>query len=369
MELEQSLALNIRDLMPYKAGMTKRELQREKGLNRVDKFASNESPKGLSAYIKDEIYSSLEEAHCYPDYQQLREAIANNANVMESQVILGNGSIDVIELAFRLMAKKGGHLLCSEFGYFSYPLLAQAVGLGIKTVPSGQQFCHEIQHLLAQCNSQTAIIALDSPSNMSGQMLSIKQLTDLLTVVPKHVLVLLDQAYIEFAHEAISQASVRLLKTFDNLLITRTFSKAYGLAGLRVGYGLANVKLIDWLSRLQRPFPIAGMAATAAVASLQDPEHLQQILMQVNEGKHFLIDKLTELGFKIINGEGNFILILLNEDDFELSEFLLTQGIIVRAMGSYKRPDLVRVSVSTPESHYRLVDAIKRFQSRKRLAG
>ncbi|MDK1290629.1 histidinol-phosphate transaminase [Pseudoalteromonas umbrosa] len=351
----------IHSLKPYKAGLTKQQLMRETGAQTVSKFASNESPIVLSKGIREAILCELDDAHAYPDYQALISQIAEYVNVGCDQVLLGNGSIDVIELAFRLVSRKGAHLLCAQYGYSAYPLLAKACGLEVNSVSSLPNFGFDLPSLAAHLDQDTAIVAIDSPSNMAGATVAVAQLDLFLSQVRKETIVVLDQAYIEFCSQDSAIETVKLLKKYPNLLITRTFSKGFGLAGLRIGYGLANPELIEWLQRLQRPFPLAGIAVKAAQQALLEREHLAQIVQAVEEGKQYLKEALANMGLKVIDGEGNFLLINAGEQALALNEYLLSKGLIIRPMNSYGRPDLLRISPANAVDNLRLVTHLQAF--------
>ncbi|RZM85123.1 histidinol-phosphate transaminase [Pseudoalteromonas rubra] len=359
MNWKHCVAPSLLTLSPYQAGLTKAQLKRKLGVEQVYKFASNESPLAISEQIKDALLSAQEEAHIYPDYQDLIAALAQHHGVSVEQVILGNGSIDVIELAFRLVGQPGKSLLCSEFGYSAYPLLAKASGLSVTKVSSSSSFGHQVEELLAAVDDTTAIVALDSPTNMSGDSLSVSQLEALISRLPEQVLVVLDQAYIEFVDGDLGRQTIELLHRHPNVLITRTFSKAYGLAGLRVGYGLADPQLIAWLQRLQRPFPVAGMAVAAALAALQDTEHHRRILDVVAREKLLMCQRLKQCGFEVQVGEGNFLLVDAQEQGEALYQSLLQAGFIVRALSGYQRPELLRISISGSEENLRLIQQIE----------
>jgi histidinol-phosphate aminotransferase len=336
----------LQELSPYQAGMTKNELKRKLGLKSVYKFASNESPLAPSDEIHNAVNESIQESHLYPDYFELKSMIANKSNLLLENVILGNGSIDVIELAFRLLAKDGKKILCSKFGYSAYSLLARACGLGVCFAESGEKFEHQVDKLISAIDHDTAILAIDNPTNMAGQTIGFNELKYLLSKVPGDVLVVLDQAYIEFIDSDVGIRSIELINEHSNLLITRTFSKAYGLAGFRIGYGLANAEIIRWLSCLQRPFPVASVAVKAALASLEDEAHVQNICKSVQRDKEYLTKVFHQCEIETLGGDGNFILI---SPDNELYPQLLNSGFIVRPMAAYGHPELLRISISSQE--------------------
>lgn len=361
MDWEGILANKIVSLEAYKAGKTKAEIARQYNIENVIKFASNESPVPLPDSVKDAILSSLEEGHCYPDYQCLLDAIADVSGVTADQVVLGSGSIDVIEQVFQLVSKQGKNIVVSQYGYASYPLLADKYGLDVKVALSGPSFSHQIDTICEHVDDNTALVVIDSPTNMAGSSLTIDEIKKLLHHVPLCSIVLIDQAYIEFTDACLATQTVKLLSQYPNLILTRTFSKSYGLAGLRVGYGLSNSEAISWIRKIQKPFPVSGVAVDAALAVLSDKQHLASIQEHTKKGKLYLTYEFRNKGFDVFQSEGNFILVDFRSDTSRLITELLKKGFILRKMESYGRPDLVRVSVSSMDNNEDLINEIERL--------
>ncbi len=359
MNWSELVAPDIGGLTPYKAGMTSAQLKRDFSLDEVYKFNSNESPITPSPKVLEAIANSGVNGHLYPDYFELSSALSEHLGVQPSQLMLGNGSIDVVELACRLVAQENKTLLCSKYGYSAYSLLAAACGLKINQVASDDDFGHDVEVLINSCDENTAVMVIDSPTNMAGKSLDLNKLHKLLDSAPSRTLVILDQAYIEFTSGDLAQKSIQLIHQYPNLLITRTFSKAYGLAGLRVGYGIANEALISWLSRIQRPFPVSGVGVAAALAALSDKPYFDEIQQQVVTGREQLQSGISELGLKCIEGEGNFVLVHVGAERSSLTKDLMYKGFIVRPMTAFNMPDYLRISVSKQSDNKKLIEVLK----------
>lgn len=359
MNWSELVAPDIGGLTPYKAGITSAQLKRDFALQEVYKFNSNESPIEPSPKVIEAISLAARSGQRYPDYFELIAALAEHIQVKPAQVVLGNGSIDVIELACRLVAQSGKNLVCSEYGYSAYQLLSAACGLAVKQVSSDENYGHDIRELIAACDEHTAVLVVDSPTNMAGQSLDLESLHKMIDSVPSSTLIILDQAYIEFTSGDLEKQSIGLIEQYPNLLITRTFSKAFGLAGLRVGYGVANEELISWISRIQRPFPVSGIGVAAAISALSDTQYTSEILASILSGRQQLYDGLGQLGIKCSQGsQGNFVFAHIGTEQPNVVKALLQRGYIVRPMNSYNMPECVRISVASHDDNQRLLSIL-----------
>ncbi|MCF6442647.1 histidinol-phosphate transaminase [Pseudoalteromonas luteoviolacea] len=346
-------------LQPYKAGLTTEAIQEQYGLEQVHKFASNESPFPPSELAMQAVAEAMHSSNRYPDYQKLRSVIGEQFQLSASNVILGCGSINILDIIFHAFNRKDSNAVFTTCSYFAYPLLAQKSGIDVKLAQTDENLGHIAHNLLAQCDENTSLLVIDNPSNFSGSALDAKELEYILSNVPKHTLVVLDQAYEEFTDAAPLSIHSQTFADHPNLIVTRTFSKAYSLAALRIGYALANSEIIDWLNRGQQPFPVSNLGIAAAIASLQDKAYSDMVINSVKQGRKSLADGLNQLGLKCYPSHSNFVLVEFGENAGNIYQKLLEMGYITRQMQVYKRPDLIRISVGNNEENAKLLNALK----------
>ena len=378
MSFSNKITASIATLTPYQVGMTSAQAMRLHGLEQIHKLSSNEAPIAPSPKVCEAMAAAAIESHLYPDYYDFKSLLAEHHGLAHNQVVLGNGSIDVIETAFRLFSDGKSNIVCSRYGYSAYALLAKACNLDCKVAPSADSLGHDVKALASACDENTAIVIIDNPTNLAGQTLSIEQVKVLMASVPDSVMVIIDEAYIEFTPNPNIQSAVNLVNKYDNLLVTRTFSKAYGIAGLRVGFGLAHEAIIELITRIQCPCAITNVAMAAAKAALADAEHYQRIQQAVADGKAILYQTFDQLGVRYLPSGGNFVVfkspLSLASDESEesiegkdalkgqdLAALLLQQGYIVRPMKAFGRDDLIRVSIMEQEVMRGLAQAIERL--------
>lgn len=375
MSFSDKITASIATLTPYQVGMTSAQAMRFHGLEQIHKLSSNEAPIAPSPKVCQAMASATIESHLYPDYYDFKSLLAEYYGLAQNQVVLGNGSIDVIETAFRLFSDGKSNIVCSRYGYSAYPLLAKACNLDCKVAPSADSLGHDIKALADAFDENTAIVIIDNPTNLAGQTLSIEQVKALMESVPDSVMVIIDEAYIEFIPNPKIQSAVNLVNHYNNLLVTRTFSKAYGIAGLRVGFGLANEKIIELITRIQCPCAITNVAMAAAKAALADTEHYRRIQQVVADGKAILYQTFDKLGVKYLPSDGNFVVfksplfiggeeVVEDKKDIKgrnLAALLLQQGYIVRPMKAFGRDDLIRVSIMEQEVMKGLAQQIERL--------
>lgn len=261
---------SILGLSPYQGGKPIDELARELGLKNITKLASNENPLGVSAAVKEAVFNSLSSINRYPDGNcfELKKAIAEKLSVMPDMISLGNGSNELLELIARVfVSKKTDEVIFSQYAFVVYPLVTQALGATAKVSPA-KNYGHDLNSMLSLISENTKLIFVANPNNPTGTLLSDDQLYAFLQKVPNNVPVVLDQAYFEYLN--VDDLAIDWLKEFDNLIITRSFSKAYGLAGLRVGYSACSPLIADFINRVREPFNVNYTAQVAAIAALSD---------------------------------------------------------------------------------------------------
>ncbi|MCY7294564.1 histidinol-phosphate transaminase [Alteromonas sp. a30] len=363
MNCVELVSSHCRLLAPYKPGLTTEKIKQQYEIEDVYKYASNESPFPPSPLAIEAMQQALAESNRYPDYDKLKGAIANQFNLHVSQIILGTGSINVLELIFQIFNLPGNNVVFSSHSYFAYPLLATKTGLKINTAASDNNFAHVAENLVAQCDDQTSLLVIDNPTNFAGTALNGEQIKWILSQVSKKTIVVLDQAYAEFADIPFVDISPELFERYPNLIITRTFSKAYSLASMRIGYGLAHPEVISWLDRQQQPFPISHVANQGAIASLQDTAYSENTINSIKAGRKWLNEQLNTLGISTSDSHSNFVLGHFGANANALYQDLLENGFITRQMSAYNAPEYIRISIGTALENERLIEAITARQT------
>lgn len=361
MNLINNAPAYIRAIAPYQPGKPISELAREMGLNEADivKLASNENPLGVSPMAQAAIARELGELALYPDGNgfALKTAIAEKLGVALNQIVLGNGSNDVLELAARAFLKTGATAVYAQHAFAVYPLATQAVGAQGIEVPA-KAFGHDLDAMLAAIRSDTTMVFIANPNNPTGTLLPAAALHAFLKAVPGHVAVVLDEAYGEFLEAADRAPSVDWLAEFPNLIITRTFSKAFGLAGLRVGYALAHADVADLINRVRQPFNVNSLALAAAAAALADDAFLAESKRVNDAGMAQLTEGFRSLGLDWIPSWGNFVCVKVG-DAAGVFQTLLRNGVIVRPVANYGLHGYLRVSIGLAEQNARFLSVLQ----------
>jgi histidinol-phosphate aminotransferase len=350
----------IRAIAPYQPGKPIGELAREMGLaaEEIIKLASNENPLGISPLAKAAVERALAELHLYPDGNghALKTALARRLGVDMAQIVLGNGSNDVLELTARLFLGPRASAVYAQHAFAVYPLVTQACGaIGIE-VPA-KAYGHDLPAMAAAIRDDTRVVFIANPNNPTGTLLEADELHAFLRRVPADVAVVLDEAYGEYLDPGQRAPSLQWLAEFPNLIVTRTFSKAYGLAGLRVGYALARPEVADLLNRLRQPFNVNSLALAAAEAALDDADFLAASKRVNDAGRAQLSEGFRRLGLAYIPSWGNFVCVRVG-DAARVYRELLRRGVIVRPVGNYGLPEHLRVSVGTEAQNARFLAAL-----------
>jgi histidinol-phosphate aminotransferase len=336
---------HIRAIAPYVPGKPTSELQRELGLNRIVKLASNENPLGPSPLALTAVQAELDRLALYPDGNgyALKSAIAARFGVDREQIVLGNGSNEILEFAARAFLAPGTSAIYSQHAFAVYPLATQTMGArGIEV--AARAFGSDLEAMIAAIAPDTRVLFLANPNNPTGTFIAGAALYALLERIPEHVLVVLDEAYTEYLAAADAYDSLAWLARFPNLLVSRTFSKAYGLAGLRVGFGVASRAVIDLLNRVRPPFNVNALALAAAEAALGDEEYLARGVALNRAGLLQVCRGLEALGLPWIPSWGNFVAFRVGDGAMTYQR-LLRQGVIVRPVANYGMPEWLRVSI------------------------
>ena len=351
----------IRSIAPYQPGKPIAELAREMGLDpqQIVKLASNENPLGVSPRALEAMYIALEEVARYPDGNSfaLRDAICTKFGLQPQQLVFGNGSNDILELAARAFLSPGAEAVFSEHAFAVYALVTQATGAIGVTVPA-KNFGHDLDAMLAAINARTRMVFIANPNNPTGTLLQKDALRNFLQQVPKSVVVMLDEAYDEYLPEALKSESMDWLEEFSNLVISRTFSKAYGLAGLRIGFGIAAPEIADIMNRVRQPFNVNSVAQAAAVASLADEAFVARSYALNQAGMLQITRGLDELELQYIPSFGNFLSFRVG-DAAKVYQRLLQAGVIVRPIANYGMPEYLRVSIGLFAENARFLEALQ----------
>lgn len=355
----------IKAIAPYQGGKPISELAREMGLQVEDivKLASNENPLGISPKADYAIQEAILDIARYPDGNSfaLRDAVSTKFNVATNQIVFGNGSNDILELAARAFLTAGSETIYSQHAFAVYPLVTQATGAKGVVVPA-KNYGHDLTAMLAVITPKTRMIFLANPNNPTGTLLGKAELLAFLKQVPKSVLVVLDEAYDEYLSATNKSEAIAWLSEFDNLIISRTFSKAYGLAGLRVGFGLCHADIADLMNRVRQPFNVNSIAQAAAVASLADGDFVERSYALNQAGMAQLTQGLNKLGLKYIPSYANFVSFAIKnntQNAAQVNQKLLQNGVIVRPIANYEMPDYLRVSVGLFSENARFLDVLK----------
>ena len=352
MDLKKIVNKGINDLSPYEPGKPIEDLERELGIKNAVKLASNENPVGPSPRVLQSIENILKNTHRYPDGNatKLKEVIGRKFSVKPNQVTIGNGSNDIIEFIARSFLATDDSAIYSEHAFAVYPLVVKAVGAEGIEVPA-KNFSHDLDAMLDSIKSNTKIIFIANPNNPTGSFIGRAEILKFLDKVPEDIIVLLDQAYFDYSSFEDSDVDFDILNNYPNLVMSRSFSKAYGLAGFRIGYSVSSEDIANYLNRVRQPFNANSLALFAAEQAIEDEEFMNKCLQLNLEQKKFLYKGLESLGFHCLPSKGNFISFDCKEDSTGLFNRLLSQGVIVRTLGVYKMPNFLRVSVGLPEEN------------------
>lgn len=355
----------IRAIAPYQGGKPISELAREMGLNESDivKLASNENPLGISPKAQIAIDDAIADIARYPDGNSfaLRDIVSQKFHIAGNQIVFGNGSNDILELAARAFLSVGDEAIYSQHAFAVYPLVTQAVGATGVVIPA-KNFSHDLDGFLKAISLKTKLIFIANPNNPTGTLIKKTVLKAFLQTVPNNVLVLLDEAYDEYLSAECKSEAIYWLANFPNLIISRTLSKAYGLAGLRVGFGLMSAEVADILNRVRQPFNVNSIAQVAAIASLQDDDFVARSYAANRAGMLQITQGLEKLGLAYIPSYANFVSFKVKNAAL-VNQQLLQKGVIVRPVANYEMPDYLRVSIGLFSENTRFLEVLAEILS------
>jgi len=368
----------VRNLAPYIPGKPIEELEREYQISHAVKLASNENPYGPSPLVVNklsELIAKTQELARYPDGSGylLKEKLSQLFTIDSDQITLGNGSNDILDIITRCFAGIGDEVIFSQYAFAVYPICTQAVGASAVITPA-KDWGHDLQAMLEAINNKTKLIFIANPNNPTGTCLSADELYQFLKQVPENIIVVLDEAYMEYANhknspwKTIYQPAHQWLNEFDNLIVTRTFSKAYGLASLRIGFSLSCPAIADLLNRVRQPFNNNSLALEAANIALEDQNYINWVAEKNWQEMNFLESEFTNLEIEFIPSAGNFLCVDVSKMDkslntMEIYDKLLHDGVITRPVANYNMPDHLRITVGKTIENQNLISSFKSIVS------
>lgn len=356
----------VKTLAPYQAGKPIEELERELGVTNIVKLASNENPFGFPQSAKEAITRQLDHLTRYPDANgfELKRCIAEKYGLASNQITLGNGSNDLLELFAHTFAAEGDEVIFSQYAFIVYPLVSKAINAVAREIPA-KNWGHDLSGFLVAINPKTKLIFIANPNNPTGNFLTHQELDDFLAQVPANVIIVLDEAYTEFTAPAERVDSFALLQKYPNLIVSRSLSKAYGLAGLRIGYAVSNPEIADLLNRVRQPFNCNAVALAAACAVLKDDTFVAQVAAN-NRAEMTRYEAFCQQHrLDYIPSKGNFITIDFKQPAAPIYQALLHEGVIVRPIAGYGLPNHLRISIGLPAENDKFFHALSKVLNLK----
>jgi len=352
---------HIKTIKPYVPGKPIEELERELGITGSIKLASNENPLGPSPLALKAIRDALADINRYPDGQcfYLRDALAQKLGIQLEEVLISNGSNEIIELTVRAFLRPGDEAIMAQPSFAVYPMIVQAAG-GKNIIVPLKDFRHDLEVMASHITERTRIIFIANPNNPTGTINTKSEMENFMQRVPQGVLIVVDEAYHEYVTSPEYPQSLKYFREGRDILILRTFSKIYGLAGLRIGYGIAKEEILIEMNKVRQPFNVNSIAQRAALAALQDEEHIAASKRINKIGKRYLYEELEVMNLEYVPTEANFIYIILKEENASsLYEKLLRHGVIVRPIGERE----IRVTIGLPGENKRFIETLKKVYS------
>lgn len=358
----------VRTLAPYQPGKPVSELERELGLSDIIKLASNENPLGPSAAAVTAIRAAAADSWIYPDGSgfELKALLAGSLGVQAAQLTLGNGSNDLLVMLAETFLEQGASAVVSQYAFAVYPTAVTATGAQLRTAPAlprahpTMPLGHDLAAMAALIDATTRLVFIANPNNPTGTLLPRDELRRFLASVPADCGVVLDEAYFEYARSNGGSDGVAWLTEFPNLVAVRTFSKAFGLAGLRIGYAVSDPAIAGMLNRVRQAFNVSHVGLAAAAAAWQDRSHLERSVAAITAGALQLQDGFAQLGLAVIPSSGNFLLVEFGPAAMAVYQGLLREGVIVRPVGNYGLPDFLRITIGREAQNARLLAGLAR---------
>ena len=350
----------IKDLIPYEPGKPIEEVKRELGLEEVIKLASNENSLGPSPKAIEAIRENAPFVNIYPDGGgfYLRKKLAQKYGLKIENILLGNGSDEIIRMTVETFLNPGEEVIVGEPAFIIYQLASKVMEGKCIKVPL-KDFTHDLKAMKERVSDRTKLVFISNPNNPTGTMVTKEEVDEFMEGLPSSLIVVFDEAYFEYIDDPQYPDTLKFVREGKNVIVLRTFSKAYGLAGLRIGYALSTPSIITGLNRVRQPFNTNALAQKAAIAALDDQEHVQKSREMVKKGKNYLYAELKRLGIRFIPSVTNFILMDMKMDGKKIFQKLLKRGVIVRPMGGYNLPTYIRVTVGKMEENEKFIQALK----------
>ncbi|MBU2541915.1 MAG: histidinol-phosphate transaminase [Candidatus Omnitrophica bacterium] len=357
---------NIKGVKSYVAGKSIEELSRESGLDakRIVKLASNENPLGSSPKAKAAIRRKLKDINRYPDmhYYFLRRKLASKFKLNINSVVVGNGSDELIDCVIKAFSRVGDEVISAKITFLEYEIISKINGRKFKAIKL-KDYCYDLKAILAAITSKTRLIFIANPNNPTGTYVNAQEVKDFIKKVPKRIVVVFDEAYNEFIDVGDFPKTLKLIGN-NNIIILRTFSKSYGLAGLRVGFALGKSSLINIMNKVRQPFNVNSLAQVAATAAIDDKAFLAKTRRLVLKEKRFLYSNFKQMQIDYIPSVANFILIDIGKGARRICRYLLEKGIILRSMAGYGLYDSIRVTIGTHAQNLRFINELKHMRMR-----
>jgi histidinol-phosphate aminotransferase len=352
---------HILGIAPYEPGKPVEELERELGIHDAIKLASNENPLSPSDRVQKAITDALATLNRYPDGSgyYLRHALARKHNVTAEQVVLGNGSNELIELLVRTFLRPGDEAVVPHPSFLVYPMIVQAAG-GIRVMVMLKDYRIDLEAMARAITPMTKIVFIANPNNPSATIVTEDEVAHFMSRIPERTIVVFDEAYLEFAQGPDFPDTLAYIAQGRKVVVLRTFSKAASLAGLRVGYGVTDVDAIALMNRIRQPFNVNALAQVAALAALDDESHTLECVRMIEAGRHYLYDEFNTLGVKYVPSRANFILVDVGRSASDIYQRLLKDGVIVRPLTPFGMESALRVTVGTPQENRRLIKALRK---------
>lgn len=354
----------IQKLVPYTPGKPIEETERELGITGVVKLASNENPLGISRAALDAALAAAQKAHLYPDgsHYELKNSLATHLNVSAQELSIGSGSNEFIDLLPRAFVAPNRNLITHQYAFIAYKLCAALQGCQCIEVPVDSNFSVDVEHILKAVNANTRLVILANPNNPTGSVVAPSDLERLASeLANRNILLVLDYAYWEYVSSERVADPMALYRKYPNVIVLRTFSKIYGLAGLRVGYAIARPAVISTIERVRQPFNVSAVALSAAVAALSDQEHVVKSRLHNQRERSAIVKFLKQFDYRVIETEGNFVVLDLESPASQWYEEFLREGVILRPLGSYGLSNYMRISVGLESENQKFFDAASKL--------
>lgn len=351
----------IQNATLYPPGIPLEEVKRKLGLDDIVKLNSNENSLGPSPKAVKAIREAAAQVYLYPDNSAfyLKQKLAEKYDVLPEQIILGNGSNELVQFILMTFLLPGEEVITCSPTFLLYGIMGRVMGGKVKEVAL-KNYCFDLKAVLAEITDNTKLVFISNPNNPTGTIVSAEDYQNFMARIPDDVIVVMDEAYYEYVTDKDCPDSIGYVRSNKNVIVLRTFSKAYGLAGLRVGYAFAPERLVDQMEKVREPFNSNSLAQKAALAVLDDEEHLRKTIENNRTGLTYFYEQLSNMNLDFISTQANFVSVKLGEDAGRICDRLMKEGVLVRNMESFKMPEYIRVTIGLPEENERFIKTLKK---------